>query len=87
LGADLAVPDQSELPADQDMAQNGGEILDPVGGADEGEIQIGATFIEMNDLIPNVIDEELEPIVVEQEPVLPVVQPDLPPVVQDLQAQ
>ncbi|RLN11232.1 hypothetical protein C2845_PM09G06960 [Panicum miliaceum] len=52
------VPDLNELP---DMAQNGGEILDPVGGEVEGEIQMGDAFIEMAPVATNIIEEEPVP--------------------------
>lgn len=54
---------------------NGGEVLNPeVGVAAEGEIIVGEAFIELNDIVPNVIEEVFDPnIALPDQPV-----PDLP---------
>ncbi|RLN04297.1 hypothetical protein C2845_PM13G19540 [Panicum miliaceum] len=63
LALNLVVPppnlglDLNELPAAQDMAINGGEILNPEDGDAPGEIIIGDAVIDM-EVIPNVIEEE-----------------------------
>lgn len=62
-----------------------GEIINPgIGANAEGEIVMGEAFIELNDLVPNVIEEQLDLNMAapEEPPALPV---DMPIIVQGLQ--
>lgn len=94
-GADMPIPsfnlgpgiNLNELPMEKDMIigdNNGGEILNLVGTTAKGEILMGETFIEFIDLMPNVIEVEIDLNVAELEMPFQVLQ--APPIVQGLQA-
>ncbi|RLN24349.1 hypothetical protein C2845_PM07G17160 [Panicum miliaceum] len=75
---------QELLQEDLAPPNNAGEILDPIAGAAGEEIIMDEAFIELNEFVPNVIEEELDlnvPIAEPEEHV-----PEAQPIVQALQA-